>query len=963
MTSIKNILLCALLINLSGAQASLKSSFEALLNHGEKGPYDCNARQTSIARYCYKGGIFPGQQGKVYFDAAFRNPAAHALARDKSLFVANLFSTNYHFLYAKHIKNNVDSTGFAIEHKRFMANPDILDDVTMVLRDTLIERFYNVQNPDTLMAKAFYFRGVAGSEYESVYLDYLIDYLTQHMHKRKHYQLAYEILRRYDFASDSNVSISLLRNQVDIIYRTFPEKSAEGQRFFELRNTIHNAINAEVIAGLKDFNRQYKTKQSTNINHLIEQIKAYYRVDIQQIAKLIKQESVKAAMHADVSHTVAALAAGTISINKLLAFSNELVKVKHAILKSSTHRSIAVLRFLVRSNDYIQRKLDQLPFDKRQPNHAIISRIKVILNVAYTAGSLKSAQWQKITGDITDFNQKVTNRDDVQLLKAVDYAATAIFNANDNVVSLYGKSLQRWQSIDPAMEGIIDDTLKSSTLIQLANLSKSITTDIQGSIKRKIMWSGETYGYLSYISKSEMLSKSKNYTNLNEHSIPVFQALPLDLTVVAGVITEQFQTDLDHINLKSKQRNTPNLVFPDILHSSNAALVKQGSLVRMRLKNGEISITEATQNDAEQFWNKIKPQPVGRLAKVDLTAKRIFSTAELGDKDVKLVGAKAANYAELATVLNPLMGYDIVRPGLAIPFAFYNDFMQRHAQSLDINKQLAKLKHTPTSTVKETILANLRKQVMALPVDQKLIEAVQLKLAHQYPHQKMRFRSSTNSEDLHNFSGAGLYTSSSFNPKKRKKTIAKAIKTVWASVWNRRAYDEREYYGIDHTTVYAAILLSPSFANEEGNGVAISRNITPHRSHSNPHAIYLNNQFGEHSITNPTPGIKGEEVLIYYSPTNPITPTTQYSDMQFLARSSETKVAINTGKRQPVFKPTEYNIIVTAIRAAHQHFKKQFDPNNLNPTFALDLEYKVDDLDTSTRKIYFKQARPYVAHE
>lgn len=45
--------------------------------------------------------------------------------------------------------------------------------------------------------------------------------------------------------------------------------------------------------------------------------------------------------------------------------------------------------------------------------------------------------------------------------------------------------------------------------------------------------------------------------------IPVFEELPLDLTVVAGVITKAFQDTNSHINLKSKERKTPNMVLRD----------------------------------------------------------------------------------------------------------------------------------------------------------------------------------------------------------------------------------------------------------------------------------------------------------------------------------------------------------------------------------------------------------------
>ena len=45
--------------------------------------------------------------------------------------------------------------------------------------------------------------------------------------------------------------------------------------------------------------------------------------------------------------------------------------------------------------------------------------------------------------------------------------------------------------------------------------------------------------------------------------IPVFDELPLDLSVVAGVITRAVQDTNSHVNLKSKERGTPNMVLRD----------------------------------------------------------------------------------------------------------------------------------------------------------------------------------------------------------------------------------------------------------------------------------------------------------------------------------------------------------------------------------------------------------------
>jgi len=80
-------------------------------------------------------------------------------------------------------------------------------------------------------------------------------------------------------------------------------------------------------------------------------------------------------------------------------------------------------------------------------------------------------------------------------------------------------------------------------------------------------------------------------------------------------------------------------------------------------------------------------------------------------------------------------------------------------------------------------------------------------------------RSSSNSEDLPNFSGAGLYTTV---PNARgPQQIIEGIKTVWASLWNFEAYEARERAGVDHMKIFMAVLIQKGI-NSESSGVMIT---------------------------------------------------------------------------------------------------------------------------------------------
>jgi phosphoenolpyruvate synthase/pyruvate phosphate dikinase len=99
-------------------------------------------------------------------------------------------------------------------------------------------------------------------------------------------------------------------------------------------------------------------------------------------------------------------------------------------------------------------------------------------------------------------------------------------------------------------------------------------------------------------------------------------------------------------------------------------------------------------------------------------------------------------------------------------------------------------------------------------------------------------RSSTNAEDLPNFSGAGLYTTV---PNVRTyDQLMEAIKSVWASVWNYEAYEARESFGMNHFGVYPAVLVQRGI-DAESAGVAIT---TDPFNRANRGAVYVNAKRG-----------------------------------------------------------------------------------------------------------------------
>ena len=114
----------------------------------------------------------------------------------------------------------------------------------------------------------------------------------------------------------------------------------------------------------------------------------------------------------------------------------------------------------------------------------------------------------------------------------------------------------------------------------------------------------------------------------------------------------------------------------------------------------------------------------------------------------------------------------------------------------------------------------------------------------------LRARSSTNNEDLQGFNGAGLYESYSHYPDEGH--FSKTAKQVWAGLWTYRAFEEREFWKIDHLTASMGILVHPNYKDELANGVGVTKNIYIPGPGWDGH--YINVQKGDNLITNPSLG-------------------------------------------------------------------------------------------------------------
>ena len=273
--------------------------------------------------------------------------------------------------------------------------------------------------------------------------------------------------------------------------------------------------------------------------------------------------------------------------------------------------------------------------------------------------------------------------------------------------------------------------------------------------------------------------------------------------------------------------------------------------------------------------------------------------------------------------------------GFAVPFYFYDEFMKANGLYDDIEEMLADTVFQTDFDTQESELKKLRKKIKKAETPQWIIDAL-TQMHETFPERtSLRYRSSTNNEDLPGFSGAGLYDSKTQDPEETEDDgIDKSIKGVWASLWNFRAFVERGFHRIDHTKAAMGVLVHPNYSGELVNGVAVSFDPVS----TGDGAYYVNSQVGEDLVTNPEAHSAPEEVLLYPDGTRRI-----------LALSNQIL------RGQLLMTRDQLRQLRRHLATIHERFGELYGIED-DEQFAMEIEFKI----TNDNVLAIKQARPWV---
>lgn len=434
----------------------------------------------------------------------------------------------------------------------------------------------------------------------------------------------------------------------------------------------------------------------------------------------------------------------------------------------------------------------------------------------------------------------------------------------------------------------------------------------------------EGYGFFRHIEDMNETPGSRD--------IVLYDALPNSLPRVGGIITSVVQTPLSHVNLRAIQDNVPNAYIKDPLSidSINNLL---GGYIYYKVENETFQIREATLAEVNAWYEDLRPTEP-QIPIRDLSYTEILPLDSIEFENSASFGAKCANVATMRTFGFP---DGTIPDGFGIPFYYYDEFMKYNDFYEEAAVMIANPSFINDINFRNERLKDFRDDIKNASMPQWMLDDLQAMQSAFPVSSGIRCRSSTNNEDLPGFSGAGLYTSKTHHLNEGH--ISKTIKQIYASMWNFRAFEERDFYRVDHYIAAMGILCHPNFENEQSNGVGVS--IDP--IYDTEGTFYLNTQVGESLITNPDENSVPEEILLYEDPT-------QGAGYLVLRLSN----MVNPGEL--VMDQVYLDQMREYLSVIHDEFAILYDVVDAEG-FGMDIEYKV----TSQNQLLIKQARPWVS--
>ncbi len=434
------------------------------------------------------------------------------------------------------------------------------------------------------------------------------------------------------------------------------------------------------------------------------------------------------------------------------------------------------------------------------------------------------------------------------------------------------------------------------------------------------------------VGRLHIIDKLDDNVEIGDNEIIVLKELPLNLPPVRGIIVAKPSSPLSHINILAKGWNIPNVYIKD----ADRLFREYDTFVfKLEANLTDYRLDRASQDDIKTSF----VSPDQQIPPADLKTTKLAGLKELRKKNSISYGSKAANLGEM---LNSKIGGISVPDGFSVPYYWYDKFMRDNGFDKVIEDLMDQNDFVHNPRVRRQKLEDFRRSIQNGKFDDQLRKEIVDRWKTQLGGKPVFVRSSSNSEDLPNFSGAGLYSSVPNVIAEDK--LVEAVKKVWSSLWNFQGYEARVRNYVSQSDVYMSAFVQIGVDMEKG-GVMITKDPFDER---NKNAVYISAVCGHNSKVVDNIGIP--EQVLYNPKSNSVIVMTLSQQENALAfdASGDLKETVDkcAGAKKRVLTDAQVRDLAKAAIAIRRAFGGKVEQ---------DIEWGI-----LNGKIYVVQSRPFI---
>jgi phosphohistidine swiveling domain-containing protein len=777
------------------------------------------------------------------FCSAYRSDLAEKLA-EQGLYMANIFS-NEVYLWDSHHDHHRLAKGF------------------------ILEKFYMETHPQSKLTLSRATGGISGAEFEAKYAPLFFSkyYALPDWSDFQNYLIQYELQKRF-FCRGNLSLINDIRNQASAIYRT-------NKKFKPVKDLIHNRMSSGLIPLIRDFQKSHPEdeKNTGRYEKLIDNLGLLTRVNKKDLNDYVSRIS-----HADIKKELEAIQSlpDHRDLDLLHALGNVMVSSRRQLTQKQVppKQAVEFINLNISANLLMRVTAERLARpDKKRPARDLLAMMRDLTAGVYGAGLISQREYDSAFSLLDQVlkAEKLTLGD---MYQALNRASRVVEWSQTSIRTAYADVWEPWVTLFPDVQGIADDMIRSSPLIDYAMVVRSLREALLArlQIKHHILGRDDIQGVRALnpglaMGPLVMYKEKQAYTRDDILCLPSTNA---ELTPVAGIVTKDEGNVVSHVQLLARALGVPNAVFLEDVYSRLEetagknmfyAITPMGRIILKRADRMDETDKEIL---AEYQRNKKRKKDAdvrghsGKLQinadKLDLAETRPLPLDKVRRKHSgSICGPKAAFLGELAHHFP-----DKVSRGVVVPFGVYATHFERAAvvvpdglkdkglvqagaplsqfvrrtydiffnqMLLDTNQSssdLAAWIQPRLEVIRHSILKIHLNQDFVRDLKQAFREKGLLRDAAGNDMVGVFVRSDTNVEDMPNFNGAGLNLTL-FNLMKFD-DVLEGIKKVWASPFTYRSFSWRQSVISDPNLVFPSILILESVPSEK-SGVLITADV------------------------------------------------------------------------------------------------------------------------------------------